>query len=142
MLNTAILMGRLVHDPDLKHTQSDTAVCSFTLAVERAYTPKGGEKQTDFIDIVCWRNTAEFVSKYFRKGMLVAVEGSIQTRSYEDKQGNKRKAFEVVADKAHFAEGKKKDGLDEVAGKAKSGGAKVTEGDDFIEIDGGEDLPF
>ena len=104
MLNKAILMGRLTADPELRHTQSNIPVTSFTLAVERRY---GQDKQTDFLDIVAWRNTAEFVSKWFRKGMLVAVSGRIQTRTWEDKQGNKRKSVEVVADEAFFAESKK-----------------------------------
>ena len=104
MLNKAILMGRLTADPELRHTQSNIPVTSFTLAVDRTF---GQDKQTDFLDIVAWRNTAEFVSKWFRKGMLVAVSGRIQTRTWEDKQGNKRKSVEVVADEAFFAESKK-----------------------------------
>lgn len=104
MLNKAILMGRLPADPELRHTQSNIPVTSFTLAVDRTF---GQDKQTDFLDIVAWRNTAEFVSKWFRKGMLVAVSGRIQTRTWEDKQGNKRKSVEVVADEAFFAESKK-----------------------------------
>ena len=104
MLNIAILMGRLTAYPELRHTQSNIPVTSFTLAVDRTF---GQDKQTDFLDIVAWRNTAEFVSKWFRKGMLVAVSGRIQTRTWEDKQGNKRKSVEVVADEAFFAESKK-----------------------------------
>lgn len=106
MLNKAILMGRLTADPELRHTQSNIPVTSFTLAVDRAYS-KDREKITDFIDVVAWRSTAEFAFKYFRKGQLVAVCGSIQTRVWEDKQGNKRKAVEVVADEVHFAEAKR-----------------------------------
>ena len=106
MLNTAILMGRLTADPELRHTPSDVAVTSFTLAVDRSYVKSGADRQVDFIDIVAWRSTAEFVCRYFHKGQLVAVQGSIQTRSYTDKEGNKRKAFEVVADNVHFAEPK------------------------------------
>lgn len=104
MLNKAILMGRLTADPELRHTQSNIPVTSFTLAVDRSF---GKEKQTDFLDIVAWRNTAEFVSKWFSKGMLVAVSGRMQTRIWEDKQGNKRKTTEVVADEVFFAEGKR-----------------------------------
>lgn len=104
MLNKAILMGRLTADPELRHTQNNIPVTSFTLAVDRTF---GKEKQTDFLDIVAWRNTAEFVSKWFRKGMLVAVSGRMQTRTWEDKQGNKRKTVEVVADEVFFAEGKR-----------------------------------
>ncbi len=106
MLNRAILMGRLVADPELRHTANNVAVTTFRIAVDRNYTPKGGERQTDFISIVTWRNTAEFVSRYFRKGQLVALEGSIQTRNYTDSQGNNRTAFEVVADQVYFAESK------------------------------------
>ena len=97
MLNVAILMGRLVADPEIRHTPNDIAVTSFTIAVDRSYVKSGAERQADFIDIVAWRATAEFVCKYFRKGQMIAVQGSIQTRSYTDKDGNKRKAFEIVA---------------------------------------------
>ena len=107
MLNNVSLMGRLVADPELRHTPNDIAVSSFTLAVNRNYVKSGTERQTDFIDIVVWRSTAEFVSKYFHKGQLVAVQGSIQTRLYQDKDGNKRKAFEIVADNVYFAESKR-----------------------------------
>lgn len=107
MLNVVVLMGRLTADPELKYTQSNTPVCSFTLAVERIFAKAGEQREADFIDIVTWRNTAEFVSKYFRKGQLVAVNGSLQTRSYEDRNGNRRKAVEVVADNVHFAEPKR-----------------------------------
>ena len=104
MLNRAILMGRLTADPALRHTQSNRPVTSFALAVDRSY---GKEQQADFIDIVAWNKTADFVCQYFRKGLLVAVEGRLQTRLWEDKQGNKRKSVEVVADRVHFAEPKR-----------------------------------
>ena len=113
MLNEAILMGRLTADPELRHTQSNIPVTSFTLAVDRSF---GKEKQTDFLDIVAWRNTAEFVAKWFSKGMLVAVSGRMQTRTWEDKQGNKRKTTEVVADEVFFAEGKKREQEEEGSG--------------------------
>ena len=145
MLNTAILMGRLVADPELKHTPTNIAVTSFTLAVNRGYAKPGEEKPTDFIDIVAWRNTAEFVTKYFRKGQLVAVEGSIQTRSYTDNQGIKRKAFEIVASQVHFAESKKDSGynnatprFDDIPPAAYTSGNN----EDFQEIEGDDDLPF
>ncbi len=102
MLNRAILMGRLAADPELRQTPSGVNVATFRLAVNRTYN----REQTDWIDIVAWRQQAEFVSKYFKKGQLVAVEGSIQTRNYEDRNGNKRVAVEVVADQVHFAESK------------------------------------
>ena len=105
MLNRAILMGRLVADPELRQTQSGISVVSFTIAIDRNYS-KDRERQADFIDIVAWRRTAEFVSNYISKGKMIIVEGSIQTRLYEDKQGNKRKAVEVVADNVQFGESK------------------------------------
>ena len=106
MMNVAILMGRLVADPELKHTPSGAAVTSFTLAVDRAYSKQGKERQSDFLNVVAWRSTAEFISKYFRNGQMMAVQGSIQTRSYTDKDGNKRKAFEILAEKVSFCGGK------------------------------------
>lgn len=116
MLNHAVLMGRLVADPELRHTPNSIPVTRFTLAVDRNFSSQSGERQTDFIDITAWRKTAEFVSRYFHKGMLVAVQGSIQTRSYTDGKGNKRKAVEVVADQVHFAEPKQENNSDGAAG--------------------------
>lgn len=108
MLNKAIVQGRLVRDPDFKFTQaSSTAVASFTLAVERNFTPKGQDKQTDFLDIVVWGKTAEFVRNYFSKGMMAIVVGSIQTRKWEDKNGNKRVNVEIVASEVNFGEFRK-----------------------------------
>ena len=108
MLNRTIIMGRLTRDPELRRTQSGTAVASFALAVERDFKGRDtGEKAADFIDIVAWRQTAEFISRYFTKGRLAVVEGRLQTRSYEDKSGNKRKAVEVVADNVYFADSRK-----------------------------------
>ena len=106
MLNRVVLIGRICHDIDLKKTASGISVVSFRIAVDRNYTPKGSERQTDFISIVAWRNTAEFVQKYFSKGSMIAIEGSIQTRQYTDNAGNNRTAFEVVADQVYFAGGK------------------------------------
>lgn len=103
MLNKAILMGRLVKDPELRSTNNGTPVCGFTIAVNR----RGKDDGTDFLDIVAWNKTAEFVNKYFAKGQQIVVAGRIQTRTWEDQSGNKRKAVEVVADEVHFAEGKK-----------------------------------
>ena len=105
MLNRAILMGRLVADPELRQTPNGVSVCSFRIAVDRNYS-RDRERQTDFIDIVAWRQTAEFVSRYFTKGKMIIIEGSIQTRNYEDKNGNKRTAVEVVADNVQFGESK------------------------------------
>lgn len=101
-MNKVILMGRLTADPELKTTPSNISVTSFSIAVDRNYVKQGETRQTDFINIVCWRQRAEFVCKYFSKGQLIALDGSIQTRSYEDKNGNKRVAFEVVADNVYF----------------------------------------
>jgi len=109
MLNIVALMGRLTADPELKTTYNGTAVVRFTLAVNRYAAKDGNNDKTSFINIVAWRQTAEFVNKYFKKGQLVAVDGYIETRKYQDKNGNARTAFEVIANNVHFAE--KKDGL-------------------------------
>lgn len=107
MLNKVILMGRLTRDPELKHTQSNIPVTSFSVAVDRGYAKAGEEKQTDFIDVVVWRNTAEFVTRYFRKGQMIAVSGRLQSRKWQDNQGNNRTTYEVVADEVFFADSKK-----------------------------------
>lgn len=106
MLNVIALMGRLVADPELRHTTNGIATCTFRIAVDRSFVRQGEERKADFIDIVAWRQSAEFVCKYFRKGNMIAVNGSLQTRSYEDKTGVKRTVYEVVADNIHFAESK------------------------------------
>lgn len=106
MLNKAILMGRFTADPEMWKTQSGTSGTSFTLAVNRDFK-KDGQQETDFINCVAWRNTAEFICKYFQKGQQAVVDGSIQTRSYTDKDGNKRTAFEVVVQSIYFADSKK-----------------------------------
>ena len=100
-MNKVVLLGRLAADPELRQTPNGFTVTRFTIAVDRQYS-KGSDRQTDWIDIVAWRNTAEFVCKYFQKGSPIVVEGSIQTRTYEDKSGNKRKAVEVQADSVEF----------------------------------------
>lgn len=110
MLNRAVVMGRLPADPELRYTPNNVAVATFTLAVGRSYVKQGAERQTDWIDIVAWRQTAEFISKYFKKGQMMAVEGTLQTRMYEDKNGNKRKAVEIVAENAFFCESKQSSG--------------------------------
>lgn len=106
MLNRIDLMGRLVRDPELRRTQNGTAVTSFTLAVERDFKSESGEKETDFIDCVAWRNTAEFVANYFTKGRMAAVSGRLQLRAWTDKEGNKRRSAEVLVDNAYFADSK------------------------------------
>ena len=111
MLNKIVIMGRLTRDPEIRYTQSQLPVASFTLAVDRDFTGKdGGEKQTDFIDCVAWRSTAEFVSKYFRKGSMAVAAGRLQLRDWEDKEGNKRRSAEVVVDNIYFGESKKDNG--------------------------------
>lgn len=107
MLNNVVLMGRLTKDPELRQTPQGVSVSQFSLAVERNYS-KGEEKQTDFINIIAWRNTADFVSKYFTKGQLVAVRGRLQTRTWQDQNGQKRYATDVVADEVFFAESRGK----------------------------------
>lgn len=107
MLNKIFLMGRLTRDPELRKTQSGTAVTSFTLAVDRDYKPQDGERGTDFIDVVAWRSTAEFVFKYFSKGRMAVVEGRLQIRDWTDKDGNKRRSYEVIADNVYFGDSKK-----------------------------------
>ncbi len=155
MLNVAILMGRLVADPEIRHTPNDIAVTSFTIAVDRTYVKSGTERQADFIDIVAWRSTAEFICKYFRKGQMIAVQGSIQTRTYTDKDNIKRKAFEIVADNVHFADSKRDNSAPSMGGGAYAQPAArpevnnapapaYTSGDtgDFEEILNDDDLPF
>ena len=107
MLNKIILMGRLTRDPELRRTQSGTAVASFSLAVDRDYKDQSGENETDFIDIVAWRNTAEFVSKYFTKGRMAVVEGRLQIRDWTDKEGHKRRSAEVVSENVYFGDSKR-----------------------------------
>ena len=107
MLNKIILMGRLTRDPELRKTGNGTAVTSFALAVDRDYKPQDGERETDFIDVVAWRGTAEFVSKYFTKGRMAVVEGRLQVRDWTDKDGNKRRNTEVIADSVYFGDSKK-----------------------------------
>lgn len=106
MLNKVILMGRLVADPELRQTAGGISVATFRIAVDRNYTPQGQEKQADFINCVAWRQTAEFITRYFSKGQMIALEGSLQSRNYEDKQGQKRTAYEVIVGHAYFADSK------------------------------------
>ena len=147
MLNKIILMGRLTRDPELRRTKSGTAVASFSLAVDRDYKAKGAEKETDFIDIVAWRNTAEFVSKYFSKGRMAVVEGRLQVRSYTDKDGSNRRVAEVVADNIYFGDSKKDGGN---TGSGNYGGSNYGGdyyggeygGSNFQEVDEDGELPF
>lgn len=107
MLNQTILMGRLTRAPELRHTQSGTAVTFFSLAVERDFKAQNGEKETDFIDIVAWRNTAEFVAKYFTKGRMAVVAGRLQARTWVDNDGNNRRSYEVVAESCYFCDSRR-----------------------------------
>ena len=107
MLNRIDIMGRLTGDPELRRTQSGTAVASFTIAVERDYKPEGGEKETDFFDVVAWRKTAEFVCRYFTKGRMAVIDGRLQTRKWTDKNGGNRVAVEIIADSVYFGDSKK-----------------------------------
>ena len=123
MLNQIVLMGRLTRDPELRRTGSGVAVASFTLAVDRDFAAQGAEKETDFVDIVAWRNTAEFVSKYFTKGRMAVVTGRLQIRNWQDKEGNKRRSAEVVADNVYFGDSKRDNaegGFNQTQGYAQS----------------------
>ena len=111
MLNCAIIMGRLTAAPELKTTPNGVSVTSFRVAVDRNFVRQGEERQADFLDVVAWRQTAEFVCRYFRKGSMIAVQGALQSRNYEDRSGNKRTAIEIVADNVSFC-GDKADGGD------------------------------
>ena len=144
-MNKVILMGRLVRDPELRSTPTGANVCSFSIAVDRGYVRQGEERQADFINIVAWRSTAEFVSKYFVKGQMIAVVGRIQTRNYEDSNGNKRTATEVIVDQASFCGSKAETGTGNYSAPAAMPAApsfsNASEGD-FEEISGDDDLPF
>lgn len=142
MLNVIALMGRLVANPELKQTQSGIAVTSFTIACDRSYCKAGQERQTDWIDCVAWRSNAEFICKYFGKGQLIAVQGELQTRNYTDRDGNKRKATEVVVSQAHFAESKKDTGNNNTYQKPKGQPDISADDGDFEGITDDSDLPF
>ena len=116
MVNRIIIGGRLTHDPELRHTQSDIPVCSFSIACDRDYG-KGEEKVTDFVDVVAWRSTAEFVSKYFARGRMAVVEGRLQIRDWTDREGNKRRSAEVVADNVYFGDSNPKGDGDNASGE-------------------------
>lgn len=131
MLNKIFIMGRLTRDPELRRTQGGNAVTSFALAVDRDFKSADGTKETDFIDVVAWRNTAEFAAKYFTKGRMAVVEGRLQMRDWTDKEGNKRRSAGVVADNIYFGDSKRED--------APAGNSAPT----FEEIEeDGRDLPF
>lgn len=139
MLNHVTIMGRLTRDPELRHTQSGTAVTSFTLAVDRDFKDKNsGETATDWISCTAWKGTAEFVSRYFQKGRMAVVDGRLQTRSYQDRDGNKRTAVEVVAHHVYFGDSKRK----EYEGNAPENELPENEPQDFSEAEDDGELPF
>ena len=140
MFNLVVLTGRLTADPELKTTTNGTSVVSFSIAVDRRYR-SGEERQTDFINIVAWRSSAEFISKYFKKGSLIGIEGSIQTRRYTDKNGNNRTAFEVIANNVQFVESKRDGGAAPASEPASFSNADVN---DFADLGDAtdDDLPF
>ncbi len=158
MLNHITIMGRLTRDPELRYTQSQTPVASFTLAVDRDYGGRdGGEKQTDFIDCVAWRQTAEFVSKYFQKGSMAVVSGRLQIRDWTDREGGKRRSAEVVVDNIYFGESRRRDsgesgsyggnyGSSNSGGESRSynaGNSSAHSASPFAELDDGDgELPF
>ena len=147
MINNVVLMGRLVATPELRSTGTGISVASFTLAVERAYAKAGEQRQADFIDCIAWRNTAEFITRYFQKGSMIAITGNIQTRNYEDKNGNKRKAVEVVVDSASFCGSKAESGTTggySAPAAPAAPAPSFTSGSesDFEEISEDDDLPF
>lgn len=141
MLNQIIIMGRLTRDPELRHTQTGTAVAFFTLAVDRDFKDKStGERSTDFIDVVAWRNTAEFVSLYFTKGRMAVVEGRLQTSSWTDKNGNRRDSLQVVADNVYFGDSQKQEGS---SAPEQSYRQEPPQEQNFDELDGDQtELPF
>lgn len=157
MLNVVAIMGRLVADPELRTTPAGHSVCSFRIACDRSYVQQGQERQADFIDIVAWRQQADFVSKYFQKGSMIAVEGRLQTRNYQDKNGNSRTAVEVVANNISFAGAKRQDGqrapsyeqqttshVQQAKAAQNAPQPAYTQGsmDDFAVINDNADLPF
>jgi single-strand DNA-binding protein len=154
MLNQVAIMGRLTADPELRHTPNEIAVTTFTVAVNRSYVKQGAERQADFIDVVAWRNTAEFVCRYFKKGQMIAVTGSLQTRTYQDREGKNRKAVEIVADNVYFTESRGNSTGTSTGGNSgynsypaddqeeKNTSYSAGSADDFTVIDNDEDLPF
>ena len=153
MLNHITIMGRLTRDPELRYTQSQTPVASFTLAVDRDFGGRdGGEKQTDFIDCVAWRQTAEFVSKYFQKGSMAVVSGRLQIRDWTDREGGKRRSAEVVVDNMYFGESRRRDGdsgdsrsssYSSYGNSGSAGKSSAPAASAFAELDDGDgELPF
>ena len=142
MLNKVVIMGRFTKDPELRRTGSGTAVTSFSLACDRDFKSQSGDKETDFIEVVAWKNTAEFVSKYFSKGRMAVVEGRLQIRDWTDKAGNKRTTAEVVADNVYFADSKRSESNDNQRENFNALSGRLS--DDFVAAlnDDTSELPF
>lgn len=134
-LNRITIMGRLTRDPELRRTQSGAPVTSFTMAVDRDFKSQSGDKETDFIDVVAWRNTAEFAAKYFTKGRMAIASGRLQIRDWQDNNGNKRRSAEVIADSIYFGDSKPQDAQPAVH-------AVNVDASDFDEIEDDPDFPF
>ena len=142
MINTVALMGRLTFEPELRQTPSGVSVVRFQIAVDRNYQKSGEERKADFIDVTAWRQTAEFISRYFHKGSMIAVEGSIQTDNFTDKDGNKRKTVTVVANNVSFCGSKSETGTANPAFAAPAPSFASADNSDFEEIVDDDDLPF
>jgi len=150
MYSRTIIVGRLTADPELRQTPNGISVTSFSVAVGRSFTPKGGERQTDFYDVVAWRNNAEFIARYFTKGSAILIEGAMESRQFTDKNGNNRRVWELVADSAHFVESRNAAGggrpappMDNAPPPAPLPAFSSGSAEDFTEIDDDDgDLPF
>ena len=142
MLNEVILMGRLTRDPDVRMTQNGTTAANFALACERDYAPQGQDRETDFFDIVAFRNTADFVGQYFAKGQLVAVKGRLQQRDWTDKQGNKRRTTEILADRCYFAEKRQDRDASDAGFQKMSDSTPVPFAEPDMQMELGDELPF
>ncbi len=144
-MNVVVLVGRLTDNPELRHTNSNISVTRFSIAVDRGYK-SGEERQADFINIVAWRQTAEFITTYFKKGQRIGIEGSLRQNSYTDKDGNKRTSYEVVVNNAHFVESKRDSGSNggytPAAPQAAPQSFSNSDSGDFAELASDDDLPF
>lgn len=141
-MNSCVLTGRLVADPELRTTPSGLSVCRFRIAVDRPYQKSGEDRKADFIDVVAWRSNADFVTKYFHKGSMIAVQGSLQTNNYEDKNGNKRTSYEIVADRTEFCGSKSDSGNSSYSGNSAPAAYSNSTPDDFSSVVDDDDLPF
>lgn len=139
MLNSVQIMGRMTRDPETRYTPSEVPVTSFSIACDRDFSGRDGEKQTDFFDVVAWRGVGEFIARNFKKGSMIAISGRLQTRDWIDRDGNKRKATEIVVENAYFGEAKRRDDSGEKAERNDYRGVSVS-GADFEDADG--DLPW